>query len=35
MDLAFAAIWNTLRVDDPFRDYAKDSELRMVVGKSF
>ena len=33
MDLAFAAIWNTLRADDPFRDYAKDGELRIAVGK--
>jgi hypothetical protein len=34
MDLAFAAIWNTLRADDPFRDHAKDSELRIAVGKN-
>jgi hypothetical protein len=33
MDQAFAAVWHMLRADDPFRDYAKDSELRMVVGK--
>ena len=33
MDLAFAAIWSTLKADDPFRDYAKDSELRIAVGK--
>ena len=32
MDQAFAAIWNTLRADDPFRDYANDSELRIVIG---
>jgi hypothetical protein len=32
MDQAFAAIWNTVRADDPFRDYANDSELRIVIG---
>jgi hypothetical protein len=32
MDQAFAAIWNVLRADDPFRDYAKDSELRIAIG---
>ena len=32
MDQAFAAIWNVLRKDDPFRDYARDSELRFVIG---
>jgi hypothetical protein len=32
MDQAFAAIWNTLRADDPFRDYANDSELRVAIG---
>ena len=32
MDQAFAAIWNTLRADDPFRNYANDSELRIVIG---
>ena len=32
MDQAFAAIWNVLRADDPFRDYAKDSELRLAIG---
>jgi hypothetical protein len=30
---AFDAIWNVLRADDPFRDYAKDRELRTAVGK--
>jgi hypothetical protein len=36
MDQAFAAIWNVLKADDPFRDYAKDGELRIAVGnKSF
>ena len=33
MDQAFAAIWNVLRADDPFRDYANDSELRLAIGK--
>ena len=33
MDQAFAAIWNTLRADDPFRNYANDSELRIVIGQ--
>ena len=33
MDQAFAAIWTVLRADDPFRDYAKDGELRIVVGQ--
>ena len=28
MDQAFAAVWRMLRADDPFRDYASDSELR-------
>jgi hypothetical protein len=32
MDQAFAAIWNVLRADDPFRDYANDSELRLAIG---
>ena len=32
MDQAFAAIWNTLRADDPFRDYANDGELRIAIG---
>jgi hypothetical protein len=27
MDQAFAAIWH------PFRDYAKDSELRLAIGQ--
>ena len=31
-DQAFAAIWNILRADDPFRDYANDSELRIAIG---
>jgi hypothetical protein len=33
MDQAFAAIWNILRADDPFRDYANDSELRIAIGR--
>jgi hypothetical protein len=32
MDQAFASIWNVLRADDPFRDYANDSELRIAIG---
>ena len=32
MDQAFAAIWNVLRANDPFRDYANDSELRIAIG---
>ena len=30
---AFAAVWRMLRADDPFRDYAHDSELRIAIGK--
>jgi hypothetical protein len=33
MDQAFAAIWNVLKADDPFRDYVKDGELRIAVGR--
>ena len=33
MDRAFAAIWNQVRADDPFRDYAHDSELRLSIGQ--
>jgi hypothetical protein len=33
MDQAFAAIWHVLRADDPFRDYARDSELRLAIGQ--
>jgi hypothetical protein len=33
MDQAFAAIWRVLKADDPLRDYAKDGELRIVVGQ--
>ena len=32
MDQAFAAVWNILRADDPFRDYVKDAELRIAIG---
>ena len=32
MDQAFAVIWNVLRANDPFRDYANDSELRIAIG---
>ena len=32
MDQAFAAIWNVLRANDPFRDYANESELRIAIG---
>ena len=32
MEQAFAAIWNILRADDPFRDYVKDAELRIAIG---
>ena len=32
IDKAFAAVWNILRADDPFRDYANDSELRIAIG---
>ena len=33
MDQAFAAVWRMLR-DDPFRDYASDTELRRAIGKN-
>ena len=33
MDQAFAAIWHLLRTDDPFRDYARDSGLRIAIGQ--
>ena len=32
MDQAFHAVWHILRADDPFRDYANDSELRLAIG---
>jgi hypothetical protein len=33
MDKAFHAIWHVLRTNDPFRDYANDSELRIAIGR--
>ena len=33
MDQAFSAIWNVVRADDPFRDYANDSKLRLAIGQ--
>jgi hypothetical protein len=33
MDQAFAAIWYDVRADDPFHDYANDSELRLAIGQ--
>ena len=33
MDKAFHAIWQVLRTDDPIRDYANDSELRIAIGQ--
>ena len=33
MDQAFTAIWKVLRVDDPFRDYGQDGELRLDIGQ--
>jgi len=33
MDQALAGVWRMLRADDPFRDYARDSELRIAIGK--
>jgi hypothetical protein len=32
MDRAFAAIWTAVKADDPFRNYAYDRELRLVIG---
>jgi hypothetical protein len=32
MDRAFAAIWTSVKADDPFRNYAHDRELRLVIG---
>jgi hypothetical protein len=32
MSQAFAVIWYVLRADDPFRDYARDGELRIAIG---
>jgi hypothetical protein len=33
MDQAFAAVWRMLRADDPFRDLASDTELKIATGK--
>ena len=33
MDQAFAAALHMLMADEPFRDYANDSELRIAIGK--
>ena len=33
MDQAFAAVWHMLRADEPFRDFANDTELRIAIGK--
>ena len=33
MDKAFHAVWQVLRANDPFRDYANDSELRIAIGR--
>ena len=32
-DQAFAAVWRMLRADDPFRDFASDTELKIAIGK--
>ena len=32
MDQAFAAVWNILKADDPFRDYVHNAELRIAIG---
>ena len=32
MDRAFAAIWTAVKADDPFRNYAHDRELKLVIG---
>jgi hypothetical protein len=32
MDEAFAATWNVLKADDPFRDSYDDRELRIAIG---
>jgi hypothetical protein len=33
MDQAFSAIWSVVKADDPFRDYANDSQLRLAIGR--
>ena len=32
MDRAFVAIWTAVKAGDPFRNYAHDRELRLVIG---
>ena len=32
MDRAFAAVWTDVKADDPFRNYAHDRDLRLVIG---
>ena len=32
IDRAFAAIWTAVKAGDPFRNYAHDRELRLVIG---
>ena len=34
MDQAFAAVWHMLRADDPFRDFASDTKLKIAIGKN-
>jgi hypothetical protein len=34
MDQAFAAVWHMLGADEPFRDYANDTELKKPSAKS-
>ena len=34
MDQAFAAIWNVLRADDPFRDSYNDASYELPSGTS-
>ena len=33
MDQAFAATWHMLRANEPFRDYANHTELRIAIGR--
>ena len=33
MNAAFHAIWQVLRTDDPFRDYANDREVGIAIGR--
>ena len=32
MNAAFHSIWQVLRTEDPFRDYANDRELGIAIG---